>query len=137
VRRDERDRLGRAATLLDELGLSRHANDLAEVLSGGQLKLLSIGIALAMESDTLLLDEPTAGVNPVLIDRILELLQKRRDQERTTLIIEHNIPVLATIADSIYVLHAGKIIAHGTPAQVQADELVVDAYLGRRVRVRR
>ena len=134
VRADERARLEAAWELLASLGLDHHANELAGVLSGGQLKLLSIGIALMSAPDTLLLDEPTAGVNPVLIERILGLLATRKAEGKTTFVIEHNIPVLSELADTIYVLHAGRIIAHGPPSHVQDDEAVIDAYLGRRVR---
>src|SRR5262249_18012659 len=110
IQRDERERLERASGLLNVLGLERHANDFAELLSGGQAKLLSIGIALMTDPDTLLLDEPTAGVNPVFIRRILEVLAARRSAGKTTLIIEHNISVIAEICDGDYVLDAGEII---------------------------
>ncbi len=137
IRRDERERLERAWRLLKVLGLERHANDFAEVLSGGQVKLLSIGIALMTGPNTLLLDEPTAGVNPVLIQRILEVLAARRNEGRTTLIIEHNIPVISEICDRVYVLHAGEIIASGPPSEVHSDERVIRAYLGRQERPER
>jgi ABC-type branched-subunit amino acid transport system ATPase component len=132
VRRDERKRLDQARSMLAELGLERLADDYADVLSGGQLKLLSIGIALMGDPQTLLLDEPTAGVNPVLIERILALLAARCGAGKTTLVIEHNIPVISEICDTVFVLHAGRIIAAGVPDQVRNDERVIDAYLGRR-----
>jgi ABC-type branched-subunit amino acid transport system ATPase component len=136
IQRDERERLERASGLLNVLGLERHANDFAELLSGGQAKLLSIGIALMTDPDTLLLDEPTAGVNPVFIRRILEVLAARRSEGKTTLIIEHNISVISEICDGVYVLDAGEIIASGPPSDVHRDERVIRAYLGRRERAR-
>lgn len=134
IRQDEQDRLGRAWELLAALGLERHANDFAEVLSGGQLKLLSIGIALMTDAQTLLLDEPTAGVNPILIGRILKVLATRRDEGRTTLIIEHNIQIISEVCDRVYVLDVGEIIASGSPGEVRNNERVISAYLGRRER---
>jgi ABC-type branched-subunit amino acid transport system ATPase component len=134
IRGDERERRDRAWDTLSTLGLDHHGNDFAEILSGGQLKLLSIGIASMIEPEALLLDEPTAGVNPVLIDRILGLLAERRARGKTTFIIEHNIPVVSEICDTIYVLDVGRIIAAGTPDEVRSDDRVIDAYLGKRER---
>jgi ABC-type branched-subunit amino acid transport system ATPase component len=132
VRRDERERRDRSLELLGELGLEHLAEEYAEVLSGGQLKLLSIGIALMMDPRALLLDEPTAGVNPVLIARILEILAARSAAGRTTLLIEHNLPAIAEVCATVHVLDAGRIIATGSPAEVQSDDRVLDAYIGRR-----
>lgn len=132
VRRDERARLDAAREILVQLDLEPKANEFAEVLSGGQLKLLAIGIALMMKPETLLLDEPTAGVNPRLIDRILEVLAARKTSGRATLIIEHNIAVIAETCDHVYVLDAGHVIALGTPDQVRSNPRVVAAYLGQR-----
>jgi ABC-type branched-subunit amino acid transport system ATPase component len=132
IRRDERERRDRSLALLQELGLEHVAEEYAEVLSGGQLKLLSLGIALMLDPQALLLDEPTAGVNPVLISRILAILAARAQTGRTTLLIEHNIPAIAEVCETVHVLDAGRIIASGQPAEVQRDERVLDAYIGRR-----
>jgi ABC-type branched-subunit amino acid transport system ATPase component len=137
VQRDERQRFERARLLLASLGLERHGNDYAEVLSGGELKLLSLGIALMTNPSALLLDEPTAGVNPVLIGRILKLIAARRGEGRTTLIIEHNIALISEICDTVYVLDVGEVIAAGPPHEVRSNERVIAAYLGREGRRRR
>lgn len=132
IRRDERKRLEAAQAILRRLGLERMGNEFAEVLSGGQLKLLSIGIALMMEPQILLLDEPTAGVNPRLIDRILDILAERKREGKATMIIEHNIAVIAETCDDVYVLDAGRIIARGRPDEIRRNDQVVAAYLGQR-----
>jgi ABC-type branched-subunit amino acid transport system ATPase component len=79
-----------------------------------------------------LLDEPTAGVNPALIEVILDaLLVMRRDEGITLLIVEHNMEVVSAICETVYVLDAGVVIAAGTPASIQGDERVLTSYLGR------
>lgn len=132
VREDELARRDAALAMLAELGLEHLAEEYAGVLSGGQQKLLTLGIVLMLDPPALLLDEPTAGVNPTLIERILELLKARCTAGRTTLIIEHNIPAIASLCETVYVLDVGRIIARGTPTEVSRDERVIDAYLGRR-----
>jgi branched-chain amino acid transport system ATP-binding protein len=134
IRRDERARLERAEGLLDTLGLSLHANALAGELSGGQSKLLSLAMTEMMNPPVLLLDEPTAGVHPIVIEHIVALLRERARTGRTTLVIEHNISVIARICESVYVLDIGRVIAHGAPTEVQRNQDVISAYLGRRSR---
>jgi ABC-type branched-subunit amino acid transport system ATPase component len=133
LKADEAQRLKTSWEMAETLGLDGLANDLAGTLSGGQLKLLSTGMAFMMAPPVMLLDEATAGVNPVLIERILDLLSTRREMGLTTVVIEHNMYVMASICDTVYVLDAGEIIAHGTPDEVREDQKVVDAYLGLRL----
>ncbi len=133
IKEDEARRLAAAWDMLKVLGLEALANDYAGTLSGGQLKLLSIGMALNIAPPVLLLDEPTAGVNPTLIERILAMLSHRRDTGLTTVVIEHNMYVISCICDLVYVLHSGEVIAHGIPDAVRENAMVMDVYLGRRL----
>lgn len=116
--------------MLNFLDLTHLANDWAGTLSGGQLKLLSIGMALMSDPEVLLLDEPIAGVNVALVARILNTLETVRAENKIILIIEHNIRVISDICEEIFVMDEGKIIAHGTPQEVREDENVRRAYLG-------
>jgi ABC-type branched-subunit amino acid transport system ATPase component len=130
LRDEEARRLERAVAELDLLTLRHLANEYAGNLSGGQVKLLSLGIALMADPQVMLLDEPTAGVNPVLIRRLMGTLDELRARGHTLLIIEHNMQVIAELCQSVYVLDAGEIIAHGSPDEVRRDPRVVAAYLG-------
>jgi ABC-type branched-subunit amino acid transport system ATPase component len=115
-----------------ELDLGHVANAPAGSLSGGQLKLLSFGMALLCEPKILLLDEPVAGVNSIIIDRIAEMLRKRRDGGLAILLIEHNLGLVTDLCDEVWVLDVGELIAHGKPSAVSRDPKVEAAYLGTR-----
>jgi ABC-type branched-subunit amino acid transport system ATPase component/ABC-type branched-subunit amino acid transport system permease subunit len=132
VRREEESCLRRAMAVMDLLGLRHMANEYAGTLSGGQLKLVSLGIALMNDSQVMLLDEPTAGVNPVLIHRITRTLKDLCAEGRTLACIEHNMQVIAGICEIVYVLDAGQIIATGSPSEVRRDPAVIAAYIGTR-----
>jgi ABC-type branched-subunit amino acid transport system ATPase component len=129
-REEEQRRLERAVAELDLLNLRHLANEYAGNLSGGQLKLLSLGMALMADPQVMLLDEPTAGVNPVLIRRLMGTLDALRGRGHTLLIIEHNMQVIAELCHTVCVLDAGEIIARGSPDEVRRDPRVVAAYLG-------
>lgn len=122
--------LSQAWQLLDMLGLAESANTRVRELSGGQVKLLSVAMALMVKPAVLMLDEPTAGVNPVLIEAIIGRLEVLRDDGMTIVIIEHNIEVISQLCSKIYVLDAGRVISRGTPDNVRRDARVVEAYLG-------
>ncbi len=121
----------RAADLLDFVGLGAKRDELAGALSFGQQKLLELAMALADDPKLLLLDEPTAGINPKLIGSLIEHL-KRANRERgvTLLVIEHNMPVIMGLAEHIYCLAHGRLLAEGPPQEIKRDKRVLDAYLG-------
>ena len=115
--------------ILEFTGLINKRNDLAEALSYGQQKLLSLGCALATEAEYLLLDEPVSGINPAMIEKILELLQKLSTRGKKILVIEHNIEVVRQICDWLVVMDEGKNIAQGVPEDVLQRDEIIEAYL--------
>ena len=125
------DAAERGAELLEFVGLAAKQDTLAGDLSFGQQKLLELAMALVNDPELLLLDEPTAGINPVLIDSLIDRL-KAANKERglTLLVIEHNMPVIMGLAEHIYCLAHGKLLADGPPQTVRRDTKVLDAYLG-------
>ena len=97
----------------------------------GQQKLLELAMALMNEPEMLLLDEPTAGINPTLINGIIDrLIKVNQDFGITLLVIEHNMRVIMQLAEDIFCLAHGKMLANGTPEEIKNDKRVVDAYLG-------
>jgi len=121
----------RAERLLDFVGLYEKRFLRSGSLSFGQQKLLEFAMALMNEPTVLLLDEPTAGINPTLINGLIDRL-KRANEELgiTLLVIEHNMRVIMNMADKIYCLAHGQLLAKGGPDQIQTDQRVIDAYLG-------
>jgi branched-chain amino acid transport system ATP-binding protein len=131
VRREDARAAGRALRLLDELGLAGLRDEPASDLSYGQQKLLDFGMALMPEPDVILLDEPLAGVNPTMIQRLVGHIRALNAAGHTFVVIEHNMEVVMSLCRRIVVLSQGERIAEGTPAEVADDPLVLDAYFGR------
>ena len=121
----------RASGILDFVGLHDKRDTPAGELSFGQSKLLEFGMALMCAPKLLLLDEPTAGIHPRLIKSIIERLKRTVAEFGVTLlVIEHNMDVIMNVAERIYCLANGRVLAHGTPRQISGDQRVIDAYLG-------
>jgi len=130
VAREERAARERAMEVLDITGLAAHANALAGQISGGQQKLLELARVLMIEPRLILLDEPAAGVNPALLETLLETILALHRRGISFLIIEHNMDVVMQLCRPIVVMAQGRVIFEGEPDGVRADPRVLDAYLG-------
>ncbi|MHA2028086.1 MAG: ABC transporter ATP-binding protein [Candidatus Kariarchaeaceae archaeon] len=121
----------KAIAILEFLEIDHVADHLADELSGGQQKLLAIGRLLMTQPSLLLLDEPVAGVNPTLANKIFDRIISLRDTKGIDIfLIEHNMDVIMAFSDEIYVLADGQVIAQGPPGEIQKNRQVLDAYLG-------
>lgn len=119
-----------ARAMLEYVGLSQFEHSMANDLSYGQQKLVEIARALAANPKILLLDEPLSGLNVVMIDKMLQLINDIKQDGRTVIIIEHNTEIIKAISDQITVLNFGEVIATGDPETVINDPVVVNSYLG-------
>ncbi len=121
----------RAENLLEFVGLYEKRRLLAGDLSFGQQKLLEFAMALMNEPEMLMLDEPTAGINPTLINGLIDRLKRANEEFGITLfVIEHNMRVIMNLAQRIYCLAHGEVLAEGLPDEIRNDKRVIDAYLG-------
>ena len=134
ARRDfEAQARAEAMRRLDQVGLTKFADEYAGILSGGQRKLLDLSRALMAKPSLLLLDEPFAGVNPTLVEKLIMVLgELRKEKSMTFLLIEHDLETVMNISDRVIVMADGKIIADGLPGAIYENEVVIDAYLGSR-----
>jgi branched-chain amino acid transport system ATP-binding protein len=123
---------GRAREMLARFGLERMAAEYAGSLSGGQRKLLEMARALMVEPALVMLDEPTAGVNPALTQTLLTHITGLRDDGVTVVFIEHDMDVVQEISDWVVCMDRGRVIAEGPPLVVARNRDVIDAYLGSR-----
>jgi len=126
-----KDLTEKAENLLSFVGLYQKRKLRAGDLSFGQQKLLELAMALMNEPEMLLLDEPTAGINPTLINGIIDrLIKVNQDFGITLLVIEHNMRVIMQLAEDIFCLAHGQMLAKGKPDEIKNDKRVIDAYLG-------
>ncbi|MDA3836875.1 MAG: ABC transporter ATP-binding protein [Nanoarchaeota archaeon] len=126
--KDSGDEIERVMRLI---GLEKNIETKANDLSYGQRKLLDIGIGIVKKHDVLMLDEPVAGINPLLRRKIKELIKVLREQGETIVIIEHNMEFVMDLADRVVCLEQGNVIFEGTAKEAQSSKEVLEAYLGK------
>lgn len=131
VRREEREHGHKALQLLEAVGLKDRADQMAVSLPYGQRRLLEIARALATEPKLIFLDEPAAGMSEEEIDRLVELIRRIRDMGTAVLVVEHRMRLIMNAAERIIVLNYGKKIAEGTGGEIQDNQEVIAAYLGK------
>jgi branched-chain amino acid transport system ATP-binding protein len=132
VAREEGELAREATEILRFVGLEARAPDVASSLPYGELRLLEVAIALAARPKLLLLDEPVSGMNPVETAGFMQLLGQIRAQGITVLLVEHDMRMVMGVSDRIVCLNHGRIIAQGSPAEIQRNPEVIRAYLGER-----
>ncbi len=130
AREEARAAREKAGALLTRVGLPDRIDEQARHLSYGEQRRVEIARALASEPSLLLLDEPTAGMNPVEVQGVAKLIRQVAAEGHSVLLVEHNVRLVMDVCDRITVLNFGKVIAEGTPVVVAADPAVITAYLG-------
>jgi branched-chain amino acid transport system ATP-binding protein len=127
---EERAAVEKARALLDFVTLSHLEGEPARILSGGQRKLLELARVLMADPDTILLDEPAAGVNPTLLQFIIDRVLELNAQGASILLIEHNMEMVSQLCSRVVVMAGGRLLTEGAPDDIARDPAVVDAYLG-------
>jgi len=130
AQREEARLRAEALALLELVGLTDRAATPAEALAYGEQRRLGIAMAAAAAPKLLLLDEPAAGLNPSETEECIALIRRLRDRGMTVLLVEHDMPMVMRLSDTIVVLNQGRIIASGPPAAIRRDPEVIRAYLG-------
>ena len=126
----ESKHLGDAQRMLEDFEIDHLATQPATDISGGQMKLVELARAMLAEPEILLLDEPVAGVNPTLRNKLADQIRRLNEQGTTCLLIEHDMDFVMKLADPVVVLHQGRVLMEGTPDEVRSDDRVIEAYLG-------
>ena len=130
VGKRERANMADVERILEEFEIDHLARQPATDISGGQMMLVELARAILAEPEILLLDEPVAGVNPTLANKLADQIRRLHEQGTTFLLIEHDMSFIMSLADPIVVLDQGSVLMEGTPEEVRTDERVADAYLG-------
>jgi branched-chain amino acid transport system permease protein len=118
-----------ARQILVRIGLATYENEWAQDISYGEQRLLEIGMALAAGWQLIFFDEPTAGLNPIMVDRVVELLREVNRSGVALVIIEHQTDVVFGLCGTVWVMDQGQLLAKGSPQEIQADERVLESYL--------
>ena len=130
VKAEHNKNRGKAMEILHYIELIHLKDELAGNLSYGQTKLVEIARAIATDAELFLFDEPTAGLSPLILSKVVEIIRKLNSLEKTVLLIEHDTKVVMDISDTIIVMNNGEVIASGSPEKIKKDEIVIEAYLG-------
>ncbi|WP_022852764.1 LPS export ABC transporter ATP-binding protein [Thermodesulfatator atlanticus] len=130
-----RERETRLATLLEDFGLERLRDQLAYALSGGERRRVEIMRALAREPEFLLLDEPFAGIDPIAVADLKEIIKKLKENGLGILISDHNVRETLLVCDYAYIVAEGKVIAQGKPQEIAENQLAKELYLGKDFRL--
>lgn len=126
----EKENIEAAMKWLEFVGLADRKDSLAENLSWGQQKLLSLARLLCGDFDLLLIDEPTSGVNPSMVDNILEKIIGLKGFDKTVIIVEHDMEAIKTVSDYVYFMDSGKITASGSPEGILNNQEIMETYIG-------
>lgn len=129
LKNEEAENREKAKSLLEYVNIQEKTDDLAESLSYGQQKLLSLACCLASDAELFLLDEPVAGINPEIIEKILVIIKELKEKGKTVILIEHNLDAIARVSDTIVVMDEGRKVTEGKHDDILNDPRVLEAYL--------
>lgn len=129
--KQNKEQIDKAENLLKKFGLFEKKNQWVVDLSAPELKILEFARAIMGNPQIMLLDEPAAGVNPALLEQLMEIIKELNGEGITFLIVDHNLRFICEISDFIYVMNDGKLIAQGNPEEIINNELVIETYIGK------